>query len=957
MIYVVFAVIGLGGVYGAVPKLKYELKEYDPNPNIESIVMSGDGMHRITILTSKLFRYEKGPVFDDRPSLAVVNRNLPKVDFTVEENPTDFVVYTDDIEIHFDLLNLNLSGTNIQTNQTWYYPQTIPHDPLWGTIRTLDWLKAQSLVCADNDPVKSLCEYGLLSYNGWGLLDDSKSPRLDGEDWWDNSDPATNVLGQSSVDIYVFLHGNDFKGAISDYSKIGGCVPLPPRSTLGLQWTRWYDMDTIDLKELVTGFPIRGIPLDTLILDMNWHRKPLWGSYMFDERIIPDPAALAGWIKDKGVAIGLNIHDCLFVQDNCPSGTLSIQDKNMFDAFIEMSKTNLTENQTAIPLDLWNRTMALIKEEVTLRGYAEELDIDLWWPDWQQGDGPGVGGLLGGKMNPTIWINKIRYTNYKRWGMKKRGAVMGRFGGYGAHRYGYGFSGDVAGLTWDNLAYQPYFAATAANVLFPSWTFDLTGPVSDPELYVRWTQWAALSPMLRFHDRGMSSGACTYNSFPYIGASCSSVDPWANLPRRHSDAIREAVLLRAQLLPYLYTEIWKTYETGIPWIRPLYYDFPLEKDSYNLYSQFMFGDQITVFPVVTPSSPDAPSGTLSHVWIPPGDWFSYMDGKILTGPSMLERYWDLEEIPMFVRAGTILVKRGLDSINYLGMAMSNYTDLIFEIIPGGVRGDYHVHEDDGLSTDYVDGINIGSIIAQYSWNDQNTTITFTVSLSGQYSVSVGNRKITLALLNSGPIFGASSSGSVPPILSHDGHSVAGLVSIDWDPAVDGNTLEIIATLVGIKSNLQGLRGALSHTRMAKHALDEVILTPGTFPCWYGVPCGHQDIDGSLVKAAVIGERLSQTTVGTDFDSLVQSFWDLWKDCVDREITPNNILRSGTQWSPAEWSSNAKQRLNYAMNILNSEFKEPRPPQPQPVPSKSGRIPSIPVTLVFLLVVVLLNNWI
>ena len=53
--------------------------------------------------------------------------------------------------------------------------------------------------------------------------------------------------------------------------------------------------------------------------------------------------------------------------------------------------------------------------------------------------------------------------------------VLARWGGMGHHRYQVGFSGDVAALTWDNLAYQPYFSATAANVLFPSWSHDIEG--------------------------------------------------------------------------------------------------------------------------------------------------------------------------------------------------------------------------------------------------------------------------------------------------------------------------------------------------------------------------------------------------------------------------------------------------------------------------------------------------
>jgi alpha-glucosidase (family GH31 glycosyl hydrolase) len=105
----------------------------------------------------------------------------------------------------------------------------------------------------------------------------------------------------------------------------------------------------------------------------------------------------------------------------------------------------------------------------------------------------------------------------------------------------------------------------------------------------------------------------------------------------------------------------------------------------------MFGDQITIAPVVRSSTSDPPSGTTSHLWVPPGDWFSYMDGTMLTGPKFVERYWDLKEIPILVKAGSILVKRGMESIigqQYLGTALLDYTDLVFEVIPGRIAGNW-----------------------------------------------------------------------------------------------------------------------------------------------------------------------------------------------------------------------------------------------------------------------------
>ncbi len=80
--------------------------------------------------------------------------------------------------------------------------------------------------------------------------------------------------------------------------------------------------------------------------------------------------------------------------------------------------------------------------------------------------------------------------------------MLSRWGGLGNHRYQVGFSGDVPLLTWFNLALQPYYSATSANVAYGYWSHDFTGPGFGMELYTRWSQFGAYSGILRFHERG-----------------------------------------------------------------------------------------------------------------------------------------------------------------------------------------------------------------------------------------------------------------------------------------------------------------------------------------------------------------------------------------------------------------------------------------------------------------------
>ena len=927
--------------------LHHEILPYDPNPISDSIVHSSDGRMRFTVLTDMLVRIERDGV-DDRPSLSVVNRNLPTPPFTVDRQSDALRITTGSVEVVYMESSVHLDGsslraTNKVTQQSWQFGD-YPSGNLFGTIRTLDWLEFPDLNCSELEDRDSHCERGLISTDGWAILDDSKTPRLAGpNDWWDGD-------ARQDSDMYLFMHGRAFKQALGDYAKIGGSVPLPPRSMLGILWTRWFDYDAVDLKKLVNEFSARGLPLDMLVVDMNWHLKPWWGGYSFDKRIIPDPQALMDWIHDRGVSVSLNVHDCLLVQPGCPAGTITSDDAEVFAAYVQSMGLKVPSGASVIPLDLLNEAPALAKEDAAFRRF-EGLS-DAWWIDWQQGE-TGPGGLKGGKQNPTIWINKMRYTNRRRWGLTKRGAVLARFGGLGSHRYGIGFSGDVYALSWENLAYQPFFTATAANVMFSSWSHDVTGPNDDPELLVRWTQWAAYSPMLRFHERGMSSGDCAFKSFPLPARECAGVDIWANLPGRFADALRGALIHRARLVPYIYTEAYKTFTSGIPWFRPLYFDFPERPFAYSQKSQYMFGDDITVAPVLRRSPPNSPTTTAWSIWAPPGLWYSPMDGAVIDGGTLgtvYTRKWDMDEVPFLVKAGSLLATRFVDptseSQQYMGLARSDNTDIVFEIIPGADSGDTSVYEDDGDTVAYADDATVGFLKASYQ-RLTDGTVSLRVRAEGPYSLAVLQRRVRLRLLDSAPVVSATATTVAVPVVRYDGTKLEAEIVVDWDQTVDGAEFLVSAEPMRIGVDLSGIKGAIAHARYAKAALDEAALTPGTHPCWRRMPCGYQQEDFNLISTAVAGERLTSANTAREFEDEVLKFVREYKESVDREVTVENILRD-TPFAPSHghWPKPAKWRVNYAVDSVQAALHkvcEANPLVMMPLVCEKGQVDAIVVS--------------
>ena len=149
--------------------------------------------------------------------------------------------------------------------------------------------------------------------------------------------------------------------------------------------------------------------------------------------------------------------------------------------------------QKYIPFDITDKKFAINYMNL-LHHPLEAQGINFWWLDWQQEPTTKLPGV-----NPTWWLNYVHFTDQQREG--KRPLLFHRWGGLGNHRYQIGFSGDTISI-WDSLAFQPWFTGTAANVGYAYWSHDIGGHMPgavDPEIYTRWIQFGALSPILRTH--------------------------------------------------------------------------------------------------------------------------------------------------------------------------------------------------------------------------------------------------------------------------------------------------------------------------------------------------------------------------------------------------------------------------------------------------------------------------
>ncbi|TCV93815.1 alpha-glucosidase (family GH31 glycosyl hydrolase) [Luteibacter rhizovicinus] len=689
------------------------------------------GNVRFTVLTPRVIRLEWSAigVFDDERTQFAVYRALPVPPFRLDEDERTLTIDTGSLVLRytkgdgpFDAVNLAIDVIDGDRRTTWV-PGTVQRENLGGTYRTLDRYDGDTW----QDGSKLPLEDGLLARDGWHVIDDSASFRIDDDGW------VLPRKGEGDQDFYFFGYGRAFHTAIADFAAISGPQPMPPRFVFGYWWSRYWNYSDEELRILVARFDKERIPLDVLVLDMDWHTTPGlslreghehtdvfgeksgWTGYTFNRSLFPDPVAFMRWAHGEQLHVTLNLHPA--------SGVMPHEEK--YEAMARQLSWN-TSTKAPIPYEGTSRPYMRALFDTILHP-LEKQGVDFWWLDWQQwADSKAMPGL-----SNTWWLNHVFFTEMQRHD-DARGLIYHRWGGLGNHRYPIGFSGDSV-ITWTSLAYQPHFTAMASNVLYGYWSHDIGGHTFDksipredrhldPELYARWMQYGVFSPVFRTHSAKEAS---------------LHKEPWHFGPP-YGDAIFDAIRLRYRLAPYIYGASRDAYDTGVSIVRPMYYDWPEHDMAYNVPGQYMFGNDLLVAPVTVPLKDGAAP---FPVWLPPGLWYSRGGAESFEGGQVFERSYGLHEIPIFVRPGSVIPLYP-EGLRHLSTVPSTLTLQVFP----GAEGDASLYDDDGATQGYQRGE-----YARTKVRSRHGTKTHRVhidAMEGSYRGKPAMRAYTVELLDS-----------------------------------------------------------------------------------------------------------------------------------------------------------------------------------------------------------------
>ena len=603
--------------------------------------------YRVSFLTDRLIRleYQENGFFEDRGTTFARNRDFPDTEVFRRRCPGGVELDTAYLHLVYDEKPFSPNGLSVTLkgacSGVWRFGQRI--ESLGGTARTLDGADGEIGV-----------DTGVVSKGGFSVIDDSRGVIMDENGTFFPREHA-------ETDLYFFGYGHDYAECLRDYYALTGPVPLLPRFALGNWWSRYYAYTEKSYLDLMDRFAQAGIPLSVAVVDMDWHvtKNPYtsgWTGYTWNRELFPDPERFLRALHDRGLRTTLNLHPAQGVAPH----------EDAYEKMCEAMGRDPGEKRT---VDFDPADEKYMKAYFDLLHHPlEEMGVDFWWIDWQQGGTCSMEGL-----DPLWVLNEKHYRDNAR--SARRPLILSRYAGPGSHRCPVGFSGDTR-TTWRSLEFQPRFTAMASNIGYPWWSHDIgghMGGVRSDELTVRWVQLGVFSPIMRLHS--------TNSEF-------MSKEPWTYGPE--AERIMTAWLkFRHRLIPYLYTAMERTHSAGEALVRPLYYAWPEEREAYRFPNQYLFGQHMMICPVTEPADQGLGLAGVT-AWLPEGRWYDLFTGQPYSGGRILRLWRDLERYPALVPAG------GIVPLSDEPGADRNPESLTLRVF-AGANGEYTLYEDDGVS--------------------------------------------------------------------------------------------------------------------------------------------------------------------------------------------------------------------------------------------------------------------
>lgn len=540
---------------------------------------------------------------------------------------------------------------------------------------------------------------------------------------WDNPSKTTVTPGFNEQTRWVSQVGNRVSyfviaGRSTDeiyegYRLLTGPVPMLPRYAYGFVQSKNRYGSQAEVLQVARGYRERHLPLDVVVVDWFYFTK--MGQMDFVPADWPDPAEMNRELN------AMHVHSMISVWPRFTPGSRYydlLRESGWFMHRADGTPTTtngLPGNQTGSNIDTTNPAAArwfwnAIRDNLIAKGFSAI------WTDETEPDIPPNGSYF--HIGPgTRYFNvyPLFHTAAVYEGMRRdtktRALILARAAYLGAHRNGTIFWSSDISPTWDAFRRQvPTGLGVTASGL-PYWCNDVGGflplpahhhplhpPLIDPsdardnvggyddypELYVRWFEYGTFLPILRTHGTRRHNEVWSYG-------------------RQAQPILEKYLRLRYALIPYIYSLAHRAHETGAPYMRALFMDFPDDPKVLRITDEYMFGPAFLVAPVT------AQGATARRVYLPAGsDWYNFWTSERLHGGQTVTVSAPIDTLPLFVRSGSIIP---LAEPAENAEAQRNLQEVR---VYAGADAEFELYHDDGTTYAYETG---EYKITRFHWND------------------------------------------------------------------------------------------------------------------------------------------------------------------------------------------------------------------------------------------------
>ena len=447
---------------------------------------------------------------------------------------------------------------------------------------------------------------------------------------------------------YYYFSGPEPKKIIENYTAMVGHAPLPPLWTLGFQQSRYSYYPEARAREIVATYRQKKIPLDAIYFDIDYQQG--YAPFTVNRQYFPTFEKMISDFRSQGVHTVL-ITDLHIKKD--PNHGYAPYDTGMQrDVFVKKPDGSVFVGPVW-PGDSVFPDFTLTKAR------------DWWGEQYKDFVSMGVAGFWNDMNEPSVFkradktmpldnvhrlddgstrdhraihnvygMENVRatYDGLRKLRPDERPFVLTRAAYSGTEKYAATWTGDNSS-TWNHLSMSTPMLLSMGICGYSLVGDDIGGFAGTPtaDLLTRWIEVGAFNPIYRDHT----------------AKGTADQEPWVHGPE-HEMIRRRYIELRYQLLPYIYTGMEEMTRTGLPFMRPLFLEYPQAPGIEGNDHDFLFGRDLFVAPV-TSEMLDA-----KEVNLPPGDWYDFWTSSKPAKHDHIQLHPRLEELPLYVRAGAIV---------------------------------------------------------------------------------------------------------------------------------------------------------------------------------------------------------------------------------------------------------------------------------------------------------------